>query len=144
MKKDVLISLKGFNGDLKELEFVTVGNYYKKDKYYYITYKGTKMIGMEGTTTTLKVDENKVALIRQGVINSQFIFEEGKENEALYKTQYGVFTVSIKASKVLVDISEKGGIIEMDYLINFADGKNSNNKLYMTIKEVDKKNEYNQ
>jgi len=144
MQKDVLISLKGFNGKEKQLEFITLGKYYKKGEYYYVTYDGTKMIGMEGTTTTLKVENNKVSLIREGLVNSNFIFEEGKENEALYETQYGVFTVSIKASKLLIDISDKGGVIEMDYLLNFADGNNSSNRFHMTIKEVANNNEYSQ
>jgi len=141
--KDVLISLKGYSESEEEIEFVTEGEYHKKDGKYYITYKETKMTGMEGTTTTLQVKDNVVRLIRTGTVNSNFVFEEGIVNISKYETQYGIFTIEIKANSIITNIDDNGGIIEMEYSLNLMDGKNSHNKFYMTIKEVDK-HEYNQ
>jgi len=141
--KNVLISLKGFSENEEEIEFITEGKYHSENGKYYITYKETEMTGMEGTTTTLQVKDNVVELIRKGTVNSNFIFEEGISNTSKYETQYGIFTIEIKANSINTSIDDSGGVIEMEYSLNLMDGKNSNNKFYMTIKEVNK-HEYNQ
>ncbi len=138
--KNVLISLKGFNNEKQQLEFITEGKLFSKENYYYVTYQESEMTGMEGTTTTVKIKEKEVSLIRHGSVTSNFIFQEGISNTSLYKTEFGEFTISITAKKINVNMSETGGIIEMDYLLDLLDGNNSNNKFYMTIKEVN--NEY--
>ncbi len=136
--KNVIISLKGYNNEKEELEFITEGKLFSKGNYYYVTYQESAMTGMEGTTTTVKFKEKEVSLIRHGSVTSNFVFKEGIENTSLYKTEFGEFTVSITAKKIDVNMNEAGGIIEMDYLLNLLDGKGSSNKFYMTIKEVNK------
>ncbi len=139
--KNVLISLKGFNNEKQQLEFITEGKLFSKKNYYYVTYQESEMTGMEGTTTTIKIKDKEVSLIRHGSVTSNFIFQEGISNTSLYKTEFGEFTIAITAKKINVNMSETGGVIEMDYLLELLDGNNSNNKFYMTIKEVNN-NEY--
>lgn len=139
--KNVIISLKGYNNEKEELEFITEGKLYFKGNYYYATYQESAMTGMEGTTTTVKFNEKEVSLIRHGSVTSNFVFKEGVSNTSLYKTEFGEFTISITAQKIDINMDETGGIIEMDYLLDLLDGKDSKNKFYMTIKEVNK-NEY--
>ena len=58
MKKDVIISLVGTqenDGEKDKIELITEGSMYKKGDSYYITYKESQLTGMEGTTTTVKV-----------------------------------------------------------------------------------------
>lgn len=136
--KNVIISLKGFNNEKQQLEFITEGKLFSKENYYYVTYQESEMTGMEGTTTTVKIKDKEVSLIRHGSVTSNFIFQEGISNTSLYKTE---FTIAITAKKIDVNMSETGGVIEMDYLLELLDGNNSNNKFYMTIKEVNN-NEY--
>lgn len=139
--KNVIISLKGFNNEKQQLEFITEGKLFSKENYYYVTYQESEMTGMEGTTTTVKIKDKEVSLIRHGSVTSNFIFQEGISNTSLYKTEFGEFTIAITAKKIDVNMSETGGVIEMDYLLELLDGNNSNNKFYMTIKEVNN-NEY--
>ncbi|MBN2851220.1 MAG: DUF1934 domain-containing protein [Clostridia bacterium] len=141
--KDVIISLKGYSDHEQKLEFVTEGKYYKKGNQYFITYNESEMTGMDGTTTTLKVSDQVVSLIRFGAVNSNFVFQEGKVNTSRYITEFGEFSVEIKANRVFVEMNDFGGVIEMDYLLDLSDGNDTENKFYMTIKEAGN-NEYNQ
>jgi len=57
---------------------------------------------MEGTTTTLKISDGVVTLMRFGTVNAQFIFEEGQKHVSYYDTQYGTFTMKVTARSVLI------------------------------------------
>ena len=70
MSKDVIINVKGTqidtSSDTNTLELITEGKYYQKGNNYYITYKESEVTGMLGTTTTLKVGDGVVTLMRFG------------------------------------------------------------------------------
>lgn len=136
--KEVLVSVKGRSGMVDEglIELITEGKLYKKDNAYYISYKETDVTGMKGTTTTLKTEKNRVTLIRHGTITSNFVFEEGKKYISHYATEYGVFTVGIKAEKIDVDINDYGGIVKVVYSIDVLDGNVGKNEFIMTVREV--------
>src|SRR4051812_30116461 len=99
MNKNVIISVKGtqtiVNQDTNVLELVTEGKYYKKGDAYFITYKESEVTGMVGTTTTLKIMDKTITLMRFGSINSQFIFEQGQKHVSYYDTSYGAFTIGV-------------------------------------------------
>lgn len=145
MKKNVIISIKGrqtpVEQDISELEFVTEGKYYKKGDTYYVMYKESEVTGMDGTTTTLKVDRDMVTLMRFGSVNSQFIFKKGKKHVSYYDTEYGAFTVGILANEVNVNVDDNGGEIEVDYELEIDDNKSGNNDFCMLIREAGCSNE---
>ena len=142
MNKDVIISVKGIqtspsDKDANQIELVTEGKYYKKGKNYYVTYKESKVTGMEGTTTTVKVcDDGLVTLTRFGKVNTQFIFKEGKKHTSYYDTVYGTFIIDILTKVVNVDIDDRGGNIRVDYNIEIDDNKTGETDFYMQIREV--------
>ncbi|MCX7711161.1 MAG: DUF1934 domain-containing protein [Clostridia bacterium] len=140
MNKNVIISVKGTQAspdqDTNVLELVTEGKYYKKGDSYYVTYKESEVTGMDGTTTTLKVSDGKVTLMRFGSVNSQFIFEEGRKHMSYYDTAYGAFTIGVLASKVDVEVDEKGGEIWVDYQLEIDNNKSGENDFYMIIREA--------
>lgn len=135
--KKVIVSVKGRSGPGEEgrMELITEGKLYKKEKSFYVSYKETGVTGMEGTTTTLKVEENKVTLIRQGTVASTFVFEEGKENISHYVTEYGVFTVGVKAERIDSAMDEHGGIVAVSYSLDMFEKEQ--NEFIMTVREVE-------
>lgn len=136
--KNVLVSVRGQSGigDDGRMELMTEGKFYKKDNAYFISYRETGVTGMEGTTTTLKAEKSKVTLIRHGTVSSSFVFEEGKKNISHYATEYGVFTVGVKAEKINVDIDDSGGLVSVVYSLDFLGNDTEKNEFVMTVREV--------
>ena len=82
-----------------------------------LSYAESELTGMEGTTTTFLVEGRRVTLLRSGAVNSQMIFEEGEQHTSLYETPFGELTVDIQTSKLLHNLSERGGLMEIKYSI---------------------------
>jgi len=136
VRKNVIISVKGSNDDIDVLELVTEGKYYKKGKTYYITYKESEVTGMDGTTTTLKVADGIVTLMRFGSVNSQFIFQQGQKHVSYYDTSYGAFTIGVFANEVSVNVDDSGGEIRVDYQLEIDNNKSGENDFHMFIREA--------
>lgn len=148
MAKNVMILVKGSQlqlGDENEtLELVTEGKYSKKGTVYFVSYKESEVTGMEGTTTTLKVEDKVVTLIRTGEVNSQMVFEQGEKHMSHYDTNYGSFTIGVFANKVNVEMNDKGGEISVGYNIDIDNVERSASNFFMSIREVNKSGQYNQ
>ena len=82
-----------------------------------LTYQETALTGMEGTTTTFEVSGPQVILRRVGSVNSQMVFEEGRQHTSLYETPYGELSVDIQTSALRHNLSERGGLLEIKYSI---------------------------
>ena len=140
MNKDVIISIKGKQsperGDSDIIEFMTEGRFFLKDGKYYITYKETEMTGLAGTTTTLKVEGEKVTLMRFGANNSQMVFEKGHKYTGHYETQYGAFTIGVMPSDVKVLVGDSGGEINVEYAIEIGGGQASQNDFHIMFREA--------
>jgi uncharacterized beta-barrel protein YwiB (DUF1934 family) len=140
MNKDVIISVKGMQTsdkqDESKMELITEGKYYKKGKAFYITYKESEVTGMEGTTTTLKVKDDIVTLMRFGTVNSQFIFERGQKHMSYYDTQFGAFTIGVFTNNMDIDLQEYGGEIRVGYHLDVDDNSTGYNDFRMTIREA--------
>ena len=139
MEKNVIITLigmqvnEGMAPDMMEL--VTEGEYSKKGDSHYITYQESETTGLEGATTTVMATGDVITLIRDGTVNSQFIFERGKKFMSHYDTNYGAFTVDIMARNVEVDIGEHGGNIRLGYEMAINDGDRVFSDVIMEIRE---------
>ena len=84
MKKDVIITIRGLQTfeDTGEdnVELVTNGRFYNKGGCYYVSYKESELTGLGNTTTTVKIEKDKVTVIRFGDLESHMIFEEGQKH----------------------------------------------------------------
>lgn len=138
MKKDVIISLVGNqdnDGEKDSVEFITEGRFYRKGDDYYVTYRESELTGMDGTTTTLKVQGKKLTIIRFGTNNTQMIFEKGRRHVCCYDTAYGVISIGVQANNISVDINENGGEICADYNIDVDNSLVGKNDFKMQIRE---------
>ncbi len=145
MDKNVIISVKGTQTSNDQvnniLELVTEGKYYKKDKAYFVTYDESEVTGMSGTTTTLKVMDDVVTLIRVGSVNSQFVFQQGQKHLSYYDTEYGAFTVGVTANEVDVKIDDSGGEIHIGYQLEIDNNETGENDFCMSIREAGRSND---
>lgn len=145
MNKNVIINVKGTQTDIENasdtLELITEGKYYQKGSNYYITYKESEVTGMVGTTTTLKVGDGVVTLMRFGKVNSQFVFQKGQKHISSYETEYGNFTIGVYANNVDININDSGGEIRVGYQVEIDSQSTGTNDFYMQIREAGAVNE---
>lgn len=130
MHDNVIISIKGKqvneNGP-DEMELVTAGRMICNEKGVLVSYQETELTGLEGTTTMLRINGPVVTLLREGTVNSQMVFEEGRRYLSMYETPYGSMSVGINTRRVKNTIGELGGDLEIDYAIeidNLMVGRN--------------------
>lgn len=139
MKKDVWVQVKGTQmndiGELDTIELMTEGRLFIRPESYYIVYNESAISGLEGTTTSLKIEPTRVTLNRMGQAELKQTFEEGVMNEGCYVTPYGTMIVGVIPSKVEVDLTDVGGSINLEYELQVGRQKISDNVLSITIKE---------
>ena len=120
-KLPVQLSIRGEqyfdDGDPDATELTTEGTLTLREGNLYLAYQESELTGMEGTTTTFAVEGPRVTLMRTGSVNSQMVFEEGKQHTSLYETPFGELTVDIQTSKLIHNLSERGGLMEIKYSI---------------------------
>ncbi len=120
-KLPVLLSIRGeqyFDDiDPDATELMTDGTMHFTEDALVLSYQETELTGMEGTTTTFEVKGPRVTLTRTGSVNSQMVFEEGRQHTSLYETPFGELTVDIQTSALKHNLTERGGIMEIKYSI---------------------------
>ena len=130
-KLPVMISVRGeqyFDDvDPNATELMTEGTLEQTEDGFLLSYQETELTGMEGTCTTFEIGPSRVILRRSGSVNSQMVFEEGKQHTSLYETPFGELSVDIQTSFLRHNLTERGGILEIKYSIaveHTATGKN--------------------
>ena len=120
-KLPVLLSIWGeqyFDDiDPDATELMTEGTMALTEDGIVLSYEESELTGMEGTTTTFEVKGPRVTLIRSGTVNSQMVFEEGRQHTSLYETPFGELTVDIQTSRLRHNLSERGGVMDIKYSI---------------------------
>jgi len=140
LHKDVLVTVKGTRtddlGEKETIELVTTGKFFSKKHSYYIVYNESEVSGLEGTTTSLKAEHNRVTLNRMGKSEHKQVFEEGVHNEGNYITPYGNLPTRVLPWKVNVDLTEIGGSINLEYELELNRQKIGYNELSITVEEI--------
>ncbi len=135
---NVIISIKGRQVNESgpdEIELVTEGRLYRNERGgITVSYEETELTGLEGTTTLLHLDGGQITLLREGTVNSQMIFEEGRRHLSMYETPYGVMAVGINTRRVKNTLNESGGHLEIDYAIEVDHQMVARNFLSMQVR----------
>lgn len=136
MEKKALISVKSFSDiDPNDaVEVVTPGIFIIGENSFEAIYEESKISGMEGTTTTLKIEENSMKLIREGSTNTNMEFVEGYASPCLYNTPYGMLDLSVDTKKLEMHMDETGGIIYSKYVLGLAGQEDIITELHIKIK----------
>ncbi len=143
MENNALITLVGKNiidGEEDCFELTTQGKYTKQNGKYLVSYEGSEITGYENTTTTLKIQDNYVSMIRFGKNNSgssQMIFEENKQYTGVYRTPHGNLTVDVKTNEMSVSVDDDGGVVELDYFVQLNSCAPVRNNLKVQIRKVE-------
>lgn len=119
MKKSAVLTIRGRQSYLDQepeiIELVTEGTLEKDGNAWCVSYEESDLTGLKGTNTTFRVEPGMITLTRKGPLNSQMVFQEGVLHESLYQMEFGALMISVCATKVVFNLSEKGGTIDLVY-----------------------------
>ena len=140
MTDNVIISIKGkqlyAESGPDEMELVTSG-VLKRDSRggFMVSYQESELTGLEGTTTKLHVHGGRVTLLREGGVNSQMVFEEGRRHLSMYETPYGELSIGVNTKRMRSTLGEAGGDLEIDYAIEIDNLLAGQNLFRMNVKK---------
>ena len=121
MKRDVVLSIRGRQSYMDQepdvIELVTEGTLEYNCDGWDLLYEESELTGLEGVTTLFRVEPGRVILYRTGRLNSQMIFQEGVPHDSLYQMEFGALMITVCASRILVNLCEDGGMIDLIYSI---------------------------
>ena len=119
---NVVLSIRGTqkypDQEPEVIELVTEGTMVFRDGGWDISYEESALTGLEGVTTTFRVEPGKVILTRTGKLNSQMVFEKGVPHESLYQMEFGALMITVEATFMYFDILPDGGTIDLSYAIS--------------------------
>ena len=117
-----MLSIRGRQVYLEQepeiIELVTEGTMEYRDGGWDIAYEETNLTGLEGVTTTFRVEPDKIVLTRTGKLNSQMVFAQGVRHESLYQMDFGALMITVCARRILAQLQEDGGMIDLVYDID--------------------------
>lgn len=102
-------------GEKNDIKLKATGTLYEKKDNTYVVYK-EKEDGKE-TTTSIKIEKDKITIKRFGQINSTMVFKEGQMTNSNYATPQGMFIVETKTTKLNIEYKEDI-TIDVGYNIN--------------------------
>lgn len=122
MKQTVVLFIQGRqryeNQEPEVIELTTEGTMEFHGGGWDISYQESALTGLEGVTTTFRVEPGKVILTREGALNSRMVFEQDVDHDSLYQMPFGALLLTVRATSVFFDIVPDGGTIDLSYNIN--------------------------
>ena len=122
MKRTVVLSIRGTqhyeDQEPEVIELVTEGTMEFRDGGWDVAYEESALTGLEGVTTTFRVEPDQITLTRTGKLNSQMIFRQGERHDSLYQMEFGTLMLTVEAKFMYFDILPEGGSIDLTYGIS--------------------------
>ena len=100
------------------IELVVPGQYYFKNGSHYLRYEELMdETSAEPTVNYIKISSKAVEVRKKGLVNVHMVFERGKKNMTYYSTPYGTVELGIAATGVMIEESENGIDMKVDYAL---------------------------
>ncbi|MBC7958606.1 MAG: DUF1934 domain-containing protein [Vallitaleaceae bacterium] len=120
MKKEVLISIKGIQGDLlddEKIEMITTGSFYEKNEKFYVQYIDHVLDSEVETKTSIKMNSEKVSITRFGATNTHMIFEKGISHFSPYETPFGIFEIKTHTNSIQLEMTDTDLKLAVEYVL---------------------------
>ena len=121
MEYPVVLSIRGRqtygNQEPEVIELVTEGTMAYRDGGWDLSYEESALTGMEGVTTTFRIEPGKVTLERTGKLASTMVFQENVPHDSLYQMEFGALLLTVRATRIFCDILPEGGSVDLVYEI---------------------------
>ncbi len=121
------------DGEEYEAELTTSGEFEITENGCRVVYSETDE-ELDNCVTTLDVEgSRKISMTRSGKYNTEMVIEKDRRHSCYYKTPYGELIMGIFAKNVLSEMTEKGGILNFSYTIDFNNTPASENELTVAV-----------
>ena len=141
MKRKVLLSITGkqYYGDQEPevIELVTEGTMELRDGGWDISYQESDLTGLQGVTTTFRVEPNKVILTRTGPLRSTMEFCVGQSHDSLYELEFGALMITVTTQSLFFDILPEGGCIDVVYDIEIEKSESGQVEYHLDIRALE-------
>ena len=138
MKQTVMLSLHSSqryeDQEPEVLELVTEGQMEFRDGGWNISYVETELTGLEGVTTTFRVEKDQLTLRRTGQLNSEMVFRLGHAHDSLYQMPFGAFLMRVETTSLFYDIVPDGGSIDLCYRVTIENTQTGTVEYHMDIR----------
>ena len=132
-----MLSVRGRQAYLDQepdvIELITEGTMEYIDGGWDICYQETELTGLQGVTTTFRVEPDQIILTRTGRLNSQMIFKKDVRHDSLYQMDFGALMISVCASRIVVSLDETGGFVDLVYGIDIEQSAAGEVDYHLTI-----------
>lgn len=138
MEKTVVLSIRAqqnyIGQDPDVIELVTEGSLEAIDNGWKLCYEESDLTGLQGVRTTFQVQDKTVILTRTGRLKSQMVFREGVPHDSLYRMEFGALMLTVCATKVEANISDQGGVIDLNYNVEIEQNAAGEINYHLDIK----------
>ena len=138
MKQTVILSLHSSQRyeeqEAEEMELVTEGTMEFRDGGWDISYVETELTGLEGVTTTFRVERNQLTLRRTGQLNSEMVFRQGFAHDSLYQMPFGALLMNVETTALFYDIVPDGGSIDLAYRVTIENAQAGEIEYHLDIR----------
>jgi len=110
--------VEGMDAEVVGAQITISPNGYDPNVPWDISYQESELTGLQGVTTTFRVEPGKVTLSRTGALQSEMVFQEGVSHTSLYRMPFGALMLTVKADSVHYDLVPDGGVIDLVYKID--------------------------
>lgn len=139
--KKVLLSITGKqtyrDQEPEVMELVTEGAMEFTEGGWNISYQESDLTGLQGVTTTFRVEPEKVTLIRTGPLRSIMEFQIGQSHDSLYQMEFGALMITVTTRHLFFDILPEGGFIDLVYDIEIEKTEGGTVDYHLDIRAID-------
>ena len=141
MKHKVLLSISGKQSyrdqEPEVIELVTEGTMELVDGGWDISYLESELTGLQGVTTTFRVEPEKVILTRTGPLRSTMEFRVGQSHDSLYELEFGALMITVTTRYLFFDILPEGGCIDVTYDIEIEKSEGGQVDYHLDIRTIE-------
>lgn len=141
MKRKVMLSIVGkqsYEGQEPDvMELVTEGSLEFCDGGWNISYQESDLTGLQGVTTTFRVETDKVTLVRTGPLRSVMVFQVGQSHDSLYELDFGALMITVTTRHLFFDILPDGGCIDLIYDIEIEKSEGGQVEYHLDIRVIE-------
>jgi len=141
LKHKVMLSIVGKQSyqdqEPDSMELVTEGTMEFLDGGWNITYQESELTGLQGVTTTFRVEKDRITLARTGSLRSTMEFQLGKSHDSLYQLDFGALMITVTTRHLFFDILPEGGCIDLVYDIEIEKTEGGTVDYHLDIRRVE-------
>ena len=109
------------------------GSFYQKYNCFYLLYTTQDEDSGAKDNVLLKISEDAIIMKRSGVYSSEMHFVQSEKTKCQYNTPYGAMEMEVWCQKSTASLSENGGKIQIEYLLQIGSDAYKN-KLVIQVK----------